>query len=158
MRKLKEPRGQEHYIFVANSVDFEPFTTGDEITRALAARNMWLASRFTPFRQHYMAGDRVLLYVAGRGSRYFVGDGEIDGATTVANEEDLALAATLGLDGFAEKIPLRRVAIWTEPVLIRPLVGELSFIKDKVNYGLNLRQAAARIPAADFALLIGKKT
>lgn len=143
-----------YYIFIANSVEFEPFTKGEDIAKVLAGRGMWLASRFTPFRRLYKAGDHVLLYVAGRGARYFIGDAEIGGHIEDANAEDIATAEALGLDGFREKIPLSKAAIWKESVPIKPLVEKLSFIKDKRNYGLHLRQAATRINREDYDRLM----
>lgn len=139
-------------------MDYEPFTTGETITKALAEHNIWLASTFTPFRKLYKAGDRALLYVAGAGYRHFVGEAEIAGPTTKANAEDMELAISLGLDGFTEKIPLQSATLWKKALLLRPLVQDLAFIKDKQNYGLNLRQAAARIGAADYRYIVGHAT
>jgi predicted RNA-binding protein len=151
MQAAPEP---QHYIFIANSVDYEPFTTGDELTRVLASKRMWLASRFTPFRKAYKNGVRVILYVAGKGARHFVGDAAIEKPTTNASDEEIQFAKRLGLEGFTEEIPLLEICLWSKPLAIRPLVDNLAFIKDKINYGLNLRQAAAKITARDYDYII----
>jgi len=154
LEETEETKKKGYYIFIANSIEFEPFTTGNDVTKTLAARGIWLASRFTPYRRLYRAGDHILFYVAGKGARHFIGDAEIAGSIEEADREDIAVAEYLGLDGFREKIPLCRVMIWNTAVPIKSLVEELSSIKDKRYYGLHLRQAAARISEEDYDRLV----
>ena len=144
----------EYYIFVTNNIEWEPHTSGSTIARTLAGRNLWLASSYTPYRKKYKRGDRVLFYVAGRNARFFIGDGVIAGPTTQATDKDIALAQKLGLDGFAERIPLHSVRLWSTPLPLKPLVDALDFIKDKRNYGLHFRQATTRIAVKDFAFIL----
>ena len=148
------PTEPDHYLLIAASVEWEPFTSARDIVRALAERNLWLASRFTPFRRAYKAGDRVLLYASGVGHRCIMADGTIAGPVAEATAEDKRVAEELGLEGFAERIPLREVRLWNDPLPMKPLVDELRFVKDKKNWGLGLRQAAVRLPIEDFDVLM----
>jgi hypothetical protein len=139
-----------HYIFVATSLDWGLRTAGKEIVHALSRRKVWLASRSMPFQRDYEHG-----YVAGRGARCFVGDAIIGGPLTHASKEEKLLASQLGLTSFEYAIPLEAVQMWESEVPIRPLVGQLRFISNKRYYGHNLRQAAARIAAEDYDLVLG---
>ena len=148
------PDKPDHYILVTAKVDFEPCTTSTQIVEALAKNRVWLASSFTPFRRDYKRGDRILFYASGQGARCFLGHSEVAGPTTDATAKDEKLAEQLGLDGFAERIPLTAVRLWQKPLQIRPLVQRLSFITDKRNWGLHFRQAAVRIPGEDFQIIL----
>lgn len=146
--------GPDHYILIANSIEWSPHTTGLVVAETLAKHSVWLASQYTPFRRDYKHGDRVLLYVAGPGARYLVGDAVVAGPVTGVTPADARLAEELGLDTFHERIPLDNVRLWEKPLLLKPLVGRLDFVKDKRNWGLNLRQAAARIPEHDYRVIM----
>lgn len=142
-----------HYLLIANDVRGEKQASGALIAKTLADRQVWLVSQYTPFRQAYRGGDRVLFYVAGRGARCVIGEATIAGTVSESTESEKQLASELGLRRFRQKLPLADVRIWASPVLLKPLVEQLDFIKDKHNWGLNLRQAAARISANDFAAI-----
>jgi predicted RNA-binding protein len=144
----------QYYIFVANSVEWEPYTTGDQIVIALAQRSIWLASRFTPFRPAYKHGDQVLLYVAGPKARHFLGDAVVAGPIAVVTPAERQVANKMGLEGYEERIPLTAVRLWEEPVPIQPLVLQLGFIRDKKYYGLHLRRATVRIPVEDYLFIL----
>jgi len=146
----------DYYLFIASGIDWSPYTKGPEIVKALADRGIWLASRFTPFKERYQEGDRVLLYAAGAGARIIMGDAVIAGGIAPASREEIAAAEKLGLKGFTQRIPLREVRLWPTPVSMKELVPRLGFVKDKKNWGLGLRQAAARIPAEDFRLILAE--
>jgi hypothetical protein len=147
-------QGPQHYVFIATSVEWEPFTSGRDVVETLARNNVWLASRYTPYRRVYKYGDRVLLYSAGPKARYFLGDAVVSGPVTETTEKEKQIAHRLGLEGFEERIPLEAVHLWENPLPLKPLVNRLQFIKDKKNWGLNLRNAAARIPEEDFQLIL----
>jgi len=151
---VKQDDAPNCYIFIATGIDFEPFTTGFEITKALLANGAWLASPFTPYRRDYKQGDRALFYVAGRGFRYVIGDAVLSGAVEEITKNDLRLAAKLGIEGFQQRIPLESIRLWEQGLSLQPLVQTLEFIKDKKNWGLHFRQAATRIPAADFETIL----
>lgn len=151
-----ENEGPQHYIFIASFVEWEPYTKSPEIVQTLVKNGVWLASANTPFRRAYKKGDRALFYAAGRGARYFLADAVIAGPVSDNTPEEAALVRKLGLDGYDEQLPLEAPRVWKEGVPLKPLVPELAFITDKKNWGLNLRQAAARIPADDFALILRK--
>lgn len=142
------------YLFIANSIDWEPFTSGGQITETLAKHEAWLASPVTPYQKVYTEGDRVLFYVAGPKARHVVGDAVIAGPVSPMTEEDQQVANDLKLEGFEQRIPLRDVRYWNEPLALKPLVAQLTFIKDKQNWGLHLRQAATRIPYNDYIFLL----
>jgi len=124
------------------------------VLSALVARGKWFLTSYAPYRQVYHEGDRVIFYLAGRKHRYFAGTAIIaDKAKPITASEE-ALLAKLGLYGFEYELQLDEIVVWDVPVPILQLVERLDFIKDKKNYGLNLRQAAARISSKDYNVII----
>jgi predicted RNA-binding protein len=149
---IKDPK--TCFIFIANAVDSEPEITGYEIAKALTDKNIWLASKSTPFLNYYTTGKKVLLYVAGKNFRCFIGNAQIADVLRDLTEEEIALSKELGLRGFNKTIPLKEVKIWKDKIFIKDYVEDLEFIKDKKNYGLHLRQASVRIGEDDYKTII----
>ena len=143
-----------YYIFITNNAGLETQVSASHIVATLTTNGFWLTYGRAPYRKLYKRGDKVLFYVAGKGARYFAGNAEIAGPLAEASDDEILLANDLGLDGFNERIPLEAVHFWKEPVPIAPLIENLAFIKDKKNYGLHFRQAAARIGADDYHLIL----
>jgi hypothetical protein len=147
---------RQHYVFIANFVEWEPHTRSPEIITTLVGNGVWLASPNTPYRRDYKKGDRALFYAAGPGARCFLADAVIAGPLSENTPKEAALARKLGLEGIDERIPLEAQRLWQRGVPLPPLVEELAWIKDKKNYGLNLRQAAARVPSEDFDRILNR--
>ena len=157
LEKNKEPKPVQdprNYIFITNDAGWDVMTPATQIVSALASKNYWLASDRTPYKKLYQRGDRVLFYVAGTKARYFKGCALISGPIAPATDQEKLAAEDLGLEGFEERIPLESVVLWEKTPLLKPLVEDLEFIKDKQNYGLHLRQAAAQISNSDYDLIV----
>lgn len=150
----KQEDAPNYYIFVATGLDFEPFSTGLDITKALLSNGAWLTGAYAPYRKDYKQGDRALFYVAGRGFRYVIGDAIISGAVEKMTKQDTKIAEALGLKGFQQRLPLKTIHLWNKGLSLQALVPILEFIKDKKNWGLHFRQAATRIPASDFETIL----
>jgi len=124
------------------------------VFKRLAANSRWFLSTFTPFRDKYKPGDQVLFYLAGPKHRYFAGRASVAVKPLPASQSDLEMLAQLGLFGYEVALPLSGVVLFRSPRPMRDLVGNLEFIKDKKNYGLNLRQGAIRISRKDYDYIV----
>jgi hypothetical protein len=89
-------------------------------------------------------GDRCILYRSGK-SRGFIGEFEFVAAPI---SESIRLT---DVRPFAFRLPWKLVATREDaPIGIEPLVKNLSFIKNKNNYGMTLRTPFRSIEKVDF--------
>jgi predicted RNA-binding protein len=146
-----------HYIFVAGDIyDEERLIRAKEICESLLRRRIWLIWRETPYQRDYRVGDRVLFYLARSGKCNFVGLAELDSEPEPATTEEIDMGEALGLIGYDRKVRLRNIRLFSESIPIRPLIEELTFIKDKRWWGHWFRQSAMRIPQKDFERVLAE--
>lgn len=147
-----------HFIFVAAPVQSEQGRiSGYDIWRIVTERPVWYTNASAPYRNRIKGGDRVLFYLGGRpGGGSFVAQGLCSGPVAPLTAEDQAFLAEWGITRFTGRIPLLLVIYWLGEVLLKPLVPELRFIKDKRHYGLYLRQGIVPIGKDDFDLIVAQ--
>ena len=142
---------ESHYIFISADIyDEERLIPAREIYETLARRGVWLIWRATPYQRDYRAGDRVLFYLARSGQCQFAGTAELAGEPEPTTRGETDMADSLGLIGYDRKLILRNAQRFREGIPIRPLIAELTFIKNKRWWGHSFRQSAIRIPKEDF--------
>jgi hypothetical protein len=148
---------ESHYIFVAGDIyDEARVIPAREICETLVDHEVWLIWRETPYQRDYRAGDRVLFYLARSGQSQFAGMAELAGDPESTTREETRMADSLGLLGYDRKLRLRNIQRFRDGVGIRPLVAELTFIKNKKWWGHSFRQSAIRIPKEDFDRILRK--
>ena len=99
--------------------------------------------------------DKVIIYIAGKGNRYFYAHFEIldkvrEHAVVYnsAKERD-------ALSMFNLACSIRVIDIWQNRVYIEFVKENLNFISDKKNYGLFFRQSTKVISEDDYRLIVG---
>lgn len=148
---------QSHYILIAGDIyDDDHVVPARQIYDALVDRGLWLIWRETPYQREYQEGDRVLFYLARSGKCNIVGAAELVDGPEPADQEEMQAGDKLGLIGYDRKLRLRKVQRFPEGVQIRPLIPELTFIKNKKWWGHSFRQSAIRIPKEDFDRIIAR--
>jgi len=112
-----------YWIFV--SVPFTDFNTGtiQEMFRKVENSKRWRIGRRTPNRGVLSAGDKILFYQGGEEGRKIVGAAEL--ASGLEQSE--------GLDSY---VKIKSFVLWKNPVDIRTLINELSFIKRNRYWGV----------------------
>lgn len=142
------------YIFVVNDIYVgDTKTEAQTIASALLSMGVWLYNPSTPHVRRLRIGDHVLVYVAGKGRRYFSGSFQIHGNVGPQKlRGDTSVERAL-LSLFTLYTPISNVLRWDSPQPIVPIKDQLSFITDRKNWGLHLRQAIKAIPEADFKLI-----
>jgi len=145
-----------YYLFiVGKQMDDEGADIASKaIFGKLIATGSWYLADYTAFRRDYKPGDRIVFYLAGRGSRYFVGTAVVAGAVVEVGKANRGILCDFGLYGYKYELPLSDIVVWDNPKPIKPMVPDLAFIKDKRYYGLHLRQGAARISESDYRLIV----
>ena len=144
-----------YYLFIVN--DFEVGTEafkGKVIADTLLEKMRWVFTYSTPNVKKIKPKDRVLIYVAGKGNRYFYTNIEI-----LDDIEEVKLTPSNSLekmlyDMFPLSCNIRVIDIWEKPVMIAEVIDALGFISDKKNYGLFFRQSTKVIPEKDYNLIV----
>jgi len=143
-----------YYIFFINNIELgERVWNAEEIMNFLLENNLWAFSINAPNLKYFDKGDRVVIYLAGRGNRLFAADFTIASkpyeVKPEPNEPDW-----LGM--FPIRIDIENVKLWAERLPIGDVLAQLDFIKDKKNYGLYFRQSSRVIEEKDFSLVISE--
>jgi len=143
-----------YYIFFINNIELgERVWTAEEIMNFLLENNSWAFSFNAPNLKYLDEGDRVVIYLAGQGNRFFAADFIIASkpykVKPEPNEPDW-------LTMFPIRINIRNIKFWAEQLPIGDILAQLDFIKDKKNYGLYFRQSTRVIEEKDFLKIIKK--
>lgn len=155
MRNTSTP---DYFVFVAAPVQSDKGRiSGYEIFKILSEELVWYTTASAPYRNRIKGGDRILFYAGGKpGGGRFVAQGLCSGPVGPLSAEDEAFLAERGITRFTGRIPLLLVIYWLDEVLLKPLVPELAFIKDKRHYGLYLRSGIVQIGQDDFDLIVAQ--
>lgn len=113
----------------------------------------WLFSPRTAKVQSLVPGDKFVVYMAGQQNKCFVGTFTLETAPTEFNSNPEGLENLLKYFSLSSKI--KDVSLWPTPVPIRSILVDLTFIVDKKNYGLYLRQGIRQLSEADFDIIVG---
>ena len=140
-----------HYIFIVNDFPInDKIYTGQEIADTLLEKNCWIFAENAPNIKKMNPGDKVIVYVAGKGNRFFYANFEIlekikEHKMCPSSEETEVLYAMFPL-GCSIKV----LSISSKPVKIADVKEQLNFITDKKNYGLFLRQSTKIISKKNY--------
>ena len=147
-----------HYIFVINDIDFgDLIITAQEIADKLLNKNQWLFTQFTPHIKRIKAGDKIVLYFAGKNRRYFTASFEIAGSIVEHQMHASDNKEEILFQIYNLATPVRNIETWEPPLPISELKDRLSFITDKKNWGLFFRQSTKLISKEDFDLITSAK-
>lgn len=141
-------------MFIVNNIDYvQPPLEVEEIVNILLEKKYWLFSKQTPKIKEIKVGDRVVVYIAGKGKRYFTASFTVssklkENKFNVNNEREQTLFSL-----FDYAIRIDSISLWRDRVYMKTIKDSLSFITDKKNYGLFLRQSVRVIPEKDFKLI-----
>lgn len=144
------------FIFVVNDLDLgsEKFS-GEEIVNELLNREIWVYSSHTPNLKKITKGSKVIIYLAGKGNRAFIGSFEISGDIIEHKIEDRNNAL---LKIFKLSTPITNINWFKKRVPITDIKNSLDFIGDKKNYGLYFRQSTKVINSKDYNIIISSAT
>jgi|ERR1041385_486108 predicted RNA-binding protein len=149
------------YIFVVKGE--KPSSRGDRrsarsVLEARFKLGIWPLNLRTPHQQELNAGDEVLFYVAGSGDpdRYhFIARAEVSGPRVRSARRWHELPAWLGTQGPPlYDVPLRSMIRLAQPISIKPLIRQLSFICNKTRWGTSLQGGVRRISNEEFTLIL----
>lgn len=130
----------------------------DKITQN---KNIWgVAKRFSKTINTVKKGDTLLMYTMQEIVEREVIPSAITGiydAVSEVYEEGSSLFVTpkaLGNEVFPLRIKVKPIKVFTKPIPFKPLVPEMSFIKNKVMWSGSIRTAMRVIPEEDYQRIL----
>ena len=144
-----------NYLVVVNDISLSGRTVwAEEIWRFLFSQGVWIFAENAPGLRHFRIGDTLIIYLAGNaGGHAFVGEAQI-ASDVVTLEDDLRKKVTeKGLTWFTKAVAIKNVKAYSPTRPIQPVLSKLSFIKDKKNYGLSLRQGVRQLSDRDAKII-----
>jgi hypothetical protein len=116
-----------------------------DLFNTLMDKNTWYSSRSLRPVPKNLA---LLFYGKNIG---FCGTASVSEQVSITRDD--ANAHRLGLYGFRMRFVLSNIQRFENPVAIRPLLVDLSFIRNKKAWGAYFRASGIRIPSHDLALI-----
>ncbi|WP_432693988.1 EVE domain-containing protein [Priestia aryabhattai] len=126
----------------------------EEIMDILFKKKVWLYNANTPNFSKINVDDKVIVYIAGAGRRYFTATFTIKSKMMKHEFQPENQTETVLLNMFKYYCEITDIVIFKEPVNILKLKEELEFIKDKKNYGLFFRQSVKSINQRDYEKIL----
>ena len=140
-----------NYIFIVN--DYGEYK-GKEIADVLLNDEHWLFNHASPNIKKIQPGDRALIYIAGKNNRFFYANIKITGAIKAAEKRSSSYLDNSFYKIFPLECPIKVLKVWEKPLYMIDIKGELTFITDKKNYGLFLRQSNRVIEDIDYENIV----
>lgn len=148
----------QHYIFIANDISLiqDKKVSAVDIKDTLLKHGFWSFAEKAPLCAKLKEGDRVLIYLAGRGRKAFVANAIIaNSAEQIAEgSKERDIINKLGIGFLKHKIILKNIDLFPNYVKILDVIDKLNFIIEKKNYGLHLRLPIVRVNQEDFELIL----
>ena len=134
----------KYWIFV--SVPYTDFNTGSiyEMFGKVRSPKTWPVGRKTPHRKKLSKGDKVLFYQAGENGKKIVGCTEL--ASSLVRDEN----------NIFDLVMIRNIRLWEKPVEIKTVLEKLSFIRNKMYWGLHFQGGIIKIPEKDYKVILRK--
>lgn len=145
-----------NYMVIINDFQIgDTVFSAKDIVATLFKHRQWLFSPRTAKISRLKPGDKVIVYAAGKGNRCFIGSFCLESVPDV-EEADGSLELIHLKKYFPLSCRIKNILIWSKPVAIKDVLDDLSFIGDKKNYGLYLRQGMRELSEQDYSVIVGK--
>lgn len=152
-REVDAVMNKGHFMVILNNLQINSdILQPQKIAKLLFEKQLWLFSPHTAKVKSLRAGDYMVVYLAGKGNRIFIGKFRLGSKPKPFNHISPELKELAGY--YSLVVPISDIVLWNEPKPIIDLLPKLSFIVDKKNYGLYLRQGLRQIPQQDFEAII----
>jgi len=134
----------KYWIFV--SVPYTDFNTGSiyKVFGMIRGSGKWPIGKKTLHRNELSENDKVLFYQGGEGGKKIVGGAEL--ASSLIRDEN----------NIFDFVIIRNIKLWEKPVEIKTVLEELSFIINKMYWGLYLQGGVIKIPEKDYKVILTK--
>lgn len=142
------------FVFIVNDISSnDKVISAKTISENLLKKQSWVFNEHTPNIKLIKPGDRVVLYLAGKGNMFFKASFKIE-----SDISSRSISLFSSIDGWLDKLfplscSISDIKVFTTPIYAKEIKGDLEFIKDKKNWGLFFRQSTKVIGENDFNFL-----
>ena len=153
-----------YYIFIIKGIPIamNESISAEVIANTLISNDVWIFRENTPNMKKLKIGDKILIYCGGKEKKFFTHVIEITRdiqpfrkINNIFNSEINQVAKLLGLNWMSLFAGVKAICEFEEPILIKPLIQSLHFIKQKRDYGLHLRLPIVSISEEDYKCIVG---
>ena len=141
-------------MFIVNDLTFENTNLfAEDIATHLLINRYWCYSKFAPNVKKLKTGDKVLVYLAGKGRRHFFASFMLkDDVSAITNSEEGEYKWRRELNRlFQLSSQIDNIEKYNSPIALdQELRGNLDFIVDKKNWGLYFRQGIRALSEKDY--------
>jgi hypothetical protein len=154
---MRKQQWTHRYILVCMAgIDVNEKRVGARhIAEARLAAACWPLYENTSHAQRFSSGDQVLIYVGSTGdaAQTFIGQARIARIVRapVAWKDPGGIIPSGQVARLAE---LEQVELWNRPVSIRDHIDDLTFVKNRMRWGLHLMGGVRQIPESDFRRIV----
>ncbi len=124
-------------------------------------KNIWgIPKRNKSIIERVKPGDSILIYVAQKKEGDTILPSAVVGAFEIVSEgyEDVKpifiTPESMGDEVFPNRVKLKPIKIFKEPVEFKPLIPKLEFIKNKIMWTGHIRVAMREIPEGDYQRIL----
>ena len=133
----------QYWIFISYPYSDFNYGTIKEIFGDSAHPIKWLIGEHTRFKKRLRADDKVLFYQAGEVEKKIVASGALrSDLRTDEKQRDYVLVGDIEL--------------FVTPLLIKKILGYLSFVKDVKHWGIYFQGGITKIQEKDYKLILRK--
>lgn len=137
-------------IAFGDLTEFDPKLKAGYVYEKLMAAKRWLVTQ----RRHCLVPGAQLIFYQNRVG--FVGTAAIEHVAPTSGSDATACAG-LPIKLFPYRISLDNVRIFAHPIDCRPLIPDLTFIKNKKSWGLAFMGTPRPIPQSDYWGILKRK-
>ena len=126
-------------------------------------KNIWgVPKRNRSIIERVKPGDKVVVYVAQQKDGGAILPSAVAGAFEIVSEgyeDSTPLFVTperMGDEVFPYRMKLKPIRVFNKPVEFKPLIPDLSFIKNKTMWTGHIRVAMREIPEEDYQLILNR--
>lgn len=142
------------YLFIIGEITFiKPALKPEEIISILKKNGVWAFSAGAANLKKITKGDEAIIYMTGKEYKCFAGHVILKSGPMIT-DNILNIDNESKLFDYYPVLLKAEITLWDNPVYIRDIIQNLSFVVDKTNYGLYLRQSTKLIPEEDFQKIV----
>ena len=123
---------------------------GEKIYHSLMHKSVWGLHPRTANRANFHKGDFLIFYLGGK-HQSFLGTAV---TTSVAYLDKKKSSQSLFLNPGTYSVDLKNIDVWERPKPIRPLLKQLTFIKNIEHWGPYLQGGVRKISEFDYKVII----
>lgn len=135
-------------IYIAAIKDLE-LTAEQIVNECNQLRKWFMTNKTNSLKYKIKRNDKILIYKSGFNGKYLLGE-----FTILGEVEPNDMNCNDFFKTYELQVKISEIKIFSTKLYLKKLVEDLSFIKNKKNYGGTLQKGYAKVPDEDYQLII----